>query len=112
MLLCAWASTNLEGEPEVRTVLFASGTILSYFQSAFVPIAAFPASQAPLWKISSKLYLTFVLVAMTIFIGIHFAFKWESKRKADIKEKTVEEWVDANSSTQAVELFQDYKVDN
>ena len=49
---------------------------------------------------------------MTIFIGVHFAFKWESKRKADIKEKTVEEWVDANSSTQAVELFQDYKVDN
>jgi hypothetical protein len=49
---------------------------------------------------------------MTIFIGVHFAFKWEPKRKADIKEKAVEERVDANSSTEAVELFQDYKVDN
>jgi ACS family pantothenate transporter-like MFS transporter len=47
MLLCSWASGNFEAEPEVRTVLFASGTILSYLQSAFVPIVAFPASEAP-----------------------------------------------------------------
>jgi len=79
MLLCAWATTNLEGEPAVRTVLFASGTILSYIQSAFLPIAAFPASEAPHWRIGAKLYLAFAIVAMFMFIGIHFAFRWEAK---------------------------------
>lgn len=75
MLLCAWAFAYLEGEPEVLTVLFASGTILSYLQSAFVPIAAYPASQAPFWKIGANLYLGFAIVAFLIFIGIHFGLK-------------------------------------
>ncbi|RDW72814.1 hypothetical protein BP6252_06721 [Coleophoma cylindrospora] len=82
MLLCAWASTDLEDEPEVRTVLFASGTILAYLQSAFVPIAAFPASEAPHWKIGPKLYLGFAVMAMFSFIGIDFTLKWETRRKA------------------------------
>ncbi|OHX00474.1 major facilitator superfamily transporter [Colletotrichum incanum] len=82
MLLCSWASAHLQGEPQVRTVLFASGTILSYLMSAFIPIAAFPASEAPHWRIGSKLYLGFALVSSFMFVGIHFAFKWEEKRKA------------------------------
>lgn len=85
MLLCAWASRYLESEPEVRTVLFASGTILSYLQSAFVPIAAYPASEAPHWKIGAKLYLGFAILAMFIFIGIHFALKREGRRKSEEK---------------------------
>ncbi|OLN97993.1 Pantothenate transporter FEN2 [Colletotrichum chlorophyti] len=92
MLLCSWASVNLQGEPEVRTVLFASGTILAYLMSAFIPLAAYPASEAPHWRIGSKLYLGFALVAVVIFIGIHFGFKWEEKKKARqaVKESTGE----------------------
>ena len=82
MLITAWAAENLEAEPEVRTVLFASGTILSYLQSGFVPIAAYPASQAPHWVIGAKLYLGFALVALVMFIGIHFGLKWEKKKSA------------------------------
>lgn len=101
MLLTAWASTNLEGEPEVRTVLFASGTILSYIQSAFLPIAAYPASEAPHWRIGAKLYLGFAIVAMFMFIGIHFAFRWDNRRKNKAKSD-VEERVSAQPSIEAL----------
>jgi sugar phosphate permease len=111
MLLCSWASAHLEGEPEVRTVLFATGTIFSYLQSAFVPIAAFPAVEAPYWRIGAKLYLAFALVAMCIFIGIHFAFRLEAKRKVGVKTDTVEERVGVNSSTRADETPRDSKVE-
>jgi sugar phosphate permease len=110
MLLTAWASTNLEAEPEVRTVLFASGTILSYLQSAFVPIAVYPAKEAPHWRIGAKLYLGFAIVAMTMFVGIHFAFRWEKKRKAGVKDgDDVEEMVDGNLGRKAVGQYQDSK---
>ncbi|WYZ45927.1 hypothetical protein EsH8_IX_000152 [Colletotrichum jinshuiense] len=103
MLLCSWASAHLQGEPEVRTVLFASGTILAYLMSAFIPIAAFPASEAPNWRIGSKLYLGFALVSTVVFIGIHFVFKWEEKKKAKeaIKEETTGEPDNANSGVKS-----------
>ncbi|KAF6821200.1 pantothenate transporter [Colletotrichum plurivorum] len=93
MLLCSWGSAHLQHEPEVRTVLFASGTVLAYILSASIPIAAFPASEAPNWRIGSKLYLGFALVATVVFVGIHFAFKWDDKKKAKaaIKEGVVGE---------------------
>ncbi|KAL4929009.1 major facilitator superfamily domain-containing protein [Aspergillus undulatus] len=53
MLLCSWASERLQDEPEGRTILFASGTIISYALNAFVPIAAFPVSEAPHWRIGA-----------------------------------------------------------
>ncbi|KJR86226.1 uncharacterized protein SPSK_02262 [Sporothrix schenckii 1099-18] len=84
MLLCSWAATHLQDEPEVRTVLFASGTILAYLLSAFVPLAAFPASQAPNWHIGSKLYLGFAVLSAVIFVAIHFAFRydrWAEKKR-------------------------------
>ncbi|GJC78489.1 pantothenate transporter FEN2 [Colletotrichum liriopes] len=104
MLLCSWASAHLQGEPQVRTVLFASGTILSYLMSAFIPIAAFPASEAPHWRIGSKLYLGFALVSSLMFIGIHFAFKWEGKRKAKeaVKEGLTGEPDNANAGVKSV----------
>ncbi|PMD33348.1 MFS general substrate transporter [Hyaloscypha variabilis F] len=109
MLITAWASENLEAEPEVLTVLFASGTILSYLQSGFVPIAAYPASQAPNWHIGAKLYLGFAAVALTMFIGIHFGLKWEAKKKA---EKLAEEERESTASgTEAVDHVQGYFVD-
>jgi ACS family pantothenate transporter-like MFS transporter len=101
MLITAWAAENLEAEPEVRTVLFASGTILSYIQSGFVPIAAYPASQAPNWKIGAKLYLGFALVALAMWIGIHFAFT----------RLIEEEHASTGSNTEAIEHTQSYFVD-
>lgn len=82
MLLCAWASGHLQHEPQVRTVLFATGTILSYLNSAFVPLAAYPAREAPNWRIGAKLYLGLGLVALVIYFGIWFGFRWEEKKKA------------------------------
>ena len=90
MLLCAWASAHLETEPQVRTVLFATGTLFSYLLSAFLPIAAYPASEAPHWRIGAKLYLGLSCLAAVLFVCIHFAFKWEEQKKA--KTRRVEDW--------------------
>lgn len=81
MLLCAWAAEYLEGEPEVRTVLFATGTIMSYAWTAFLPIAAFPAEEAPNWRVGSKVYLGLACLAAAIFVGIHFGLKWTYRDK-------------------------------
>ncbi|KAJ4393502.1 hypothetical protein N0V93_002714 [Gnomoniopsis smithogilvyi] len=81
MLICSWASQHLEGEPELRTVMFASGTIVAYLLSAFVPLAAYPASQAPNWRIGAKLYLGFAIFAVPVFVAMHFGFRWEQRRK-------------------------------
>lgn len=93
MLLCSWAAVNLQEEPEVRTILFASGTLLAYLLNAFVPIAAYPASEAPNWHIGAKVYLGFAVAATLIFIGIDLGFRWEARRKArkEIKEDTAGE---------------------
>lgn len=80
MILCSWATAHLEGEPEVRTMLFASGTIIAYILSAFLPLATYPASEAPNWRIGAKVYLGFACASVFVFIGIHFAFRWEAAR--------------------------------
>ncbi|OJJ97174.1 hypothetical protein ASPACDRAFT_1882414 [Aspergillus aculeatus ATCC 16872] len=79
MLLCAWATAHLETEPQVRTVLFATGTLFSYLLSAFLPIAAYPAEEAPHWRIGAKLYLALSILAAILFVTIHFVFKWEKR---------------------------------
>jgi hypothetical protein len=81
MLLCAWAAAHLEKEPQVRTVLFATGTLFSYLFSAFLPIAAFPASEAPHWRVGAKVYLGLSLLAASLFISIAVIFKWQEKGK-------------------------------
>lgn len=82
MLLCSWGSARVQHKPEVRTVLFASGTVVAYVMSAFIPIAASPPPRNhPNGESASKLYLAFALVAVVAFIGIHFAFKWDEKEK-------------------------------
>ena len=83
MLLCSWASEHLAHEPQVRTVLFASGTLFAYIMSAFVPIAAFPASEAPNWRIGAKLYMGFAVFTVFLFIAIYFGFKWDENRARD-----------------------------
>ncbi len=91
MLICAWASSTLEGEPEVRTIFFATGTIFSYLQSAFIPIAAFPASQAPNWKIGAKLYLGLASVTACLYVALYFAVRWDANRKATKNGVTLKE---------------------
>ncbi|KAJ5544277.1 hypothetical protein N7513_007088 [Penicillium frequentans] len=81
MLLCAWAAAHLEKEPQVRTVLFATGTLFSYLFSAFLPIAAYPSSEAPNWQIGAKLYLGLSAVAAVLFISIALIFRWQAKRE-------------------------------
>lgn len=82
IILMAWATENLQHEPQVRTMLFASGTVLAYVMSAFIPIAAFPAVEAPNWKIGSKLYLGFTIAATLIFFVIYYRLKWEASKEA------------------------------
>ena len=82
MLLCSWAVTHLQDEPQVRTLLFATGTCFAYLMNAFIPIAAFPAREAPNWRIGAKLYLGFSVFSTFLFIGIFFAFRWEEKSNA------------------------------
>ncbi|PYH91853.1 MFS general substrate transporter [Aspergillus ellipticus CBS 707.79] len=98
MLLCAWAAAHLETEPEVRTVLFATGTLFSYLFSAFLPIAAYPTSQAPNWHIGAKLYLGLSCLATVLFVSIHFAFKWEEKRRQRQQSK---DWSDSQEVSRA-----------
>ncbi|TXT10872.1 hypothetical protein VHUM_02377 [Vanrija humicola] len=75
MLLAAWGSGYLQDEPEVRTILFATGTVFSYIQNAFLPIAAFPASEAPNWRIGAKVYLGAMAFSTVLFIIISFLFR-------------------------------------
>lgn len=101
MLLCSWASTNLQSEPEVRTVLFASGTILAYLLNAFVPLAAYPTSQAPNWHIGAKLYLGFASAAAVLFVTIHFVFRYERKKLAGKEAaRATEEDIEGNERSQ------------
>lgn len=78
----AWATENLEHEPQVRTMLFATPTVFAYVMNAFIPIAAFPAAEAPNWKIGSKLYLGFTIIATLMFFAIHYGLRWEARKKA------------------------------
>ena len=80
MLLCSWASSRLQHEPQVRTVLFASGTVLAYILNASLPLAAYPAREAPHWRVGAKLYLGFACVSVPMFLGIWWRFRWEEKR--------------------------------
>lgn len=93
MLLCSWASANLQHEPQVRTMLFASGTVLAYILNASLPIAAYPAKEAPHWRIGAKLYLGFACVSVCMFLGIQWRFVWEEKKKQNhsVKKDTVGE---------------------
>lgn len=103
IILMAWATENLQHEPQVRTMLFASGTVLAYVMSAFIPIAAFPAVEAPNWKIGSKLYLGFTIAATLIFFAIGYRFKWEASKKANdvLDNETVNE-LDNNNEMQRI----------
>jgi hypothetical protein len=98
MLLCSWASENLQDQPEVRTVLFPSGTIIAYALSAFVPLAAYPASEAPDWKIGAKLYLGFAVFALFLNVGIYFGFRREGQKKEKMKQRQQGDTASGNGS--------------
>lgn len=60
---------------------------MSYFQSAFLPIAVYPDSEAPHWWIGAKLYLGFAIMAAFIFVGIWFALRWQDGKQAEEKTR-------------------------
>jgi uncharacterized membrane protein len=94
MILCSWAAANLQHEPQVRTMIFASGTVLAYILNASLPIAAYPAKEAPHWRIGAKLYLGFACVSVCMFLGIRWMFIWEEKKKKQnhsVKKDTIGE---------------------
>lgn len=63
-------------------------------------MAAFPAVEAPNWKIGSKLYLGFTVVATLIFFAIHYRLRWEARRKAKQAHHT--ETIDESDEVQQV----------
>ncbi|KAF4996951.1 hypothetical protein FDECE_12274 [Fusarium decemcellulare] len=48
---------------------------------AFLPVATYPASEAPNWKIGTKVHMGFAVLSILMFIGIHFGFRREIKKK-------------------------------
>lgn len=106
MLLCSWASAHLQHEPQVRTVLFASGTVLAYLMNAFLPLAAYPANEAPNWEIGAKLYLGFACVAVVVFVGIGRAFRREERKRSaqGVEKRTVSDASKKDGDGTTVEL--------
>ncbi|KAL1408544.1 hypothetical protein Q8F55_005356 [Vanrija albida] len=96
MLLAAWGSGYLQDEPEVRTMMFATGTVFSYIQNAFLPIAAFPASEAPNWRIGAKVYLGAMAASTVLFVIIYFLFRRVDKIREE-KAKRGEKDEDSRS---------------
>lgn len=100
MRICAWATAHLERESKVRTVVFATGTLFSYLFSAFLPIAVFPASEAPHCCIGVTAYLGLSLLTATLFINILVILRWQEKckRKTEIADEGSEHSVGRNRS--------------
>ncbi|KAI5481261.1 MFS general substrate transporter [Pseudohyphozyma bogoriensis] len=76
LVLCAWISDVCGGRPELRTVIYASGTCISYILSATYPLKAYPASQAPNWKIGAKMNIgTFAVSIPVILLAVYLSRK-------------------------------------
>lgn len=55
--------------------------ISRYILSATIPIAAFPASQAPNWKIGAKPYLGFMVTITFLYIFIYYQNRRDQRKK-------------------------------
>lgn len=84
LIICAWGASHLEDQPAARTIFLSFGTTLNYISNMFLPIVAFPAKEAPNWRIGTKLYLGFILGCTVGFIAIHFALRREGKKRAGL----------------------------
>lgn len=84
LIICAWGASHLEDQPAARTIFLSFGTTLNYISNMFLPIVAFPAKEAPNWKIGTKLYLGFILGCSVGFVAIHFALKREKRKLAGV----------------------------
>ena len=82
VLLCSWAADILAAEPELKTIIFSTGTVISYLLSAFLPLATFPTAQAPHWKIGSRLYLAFMVVATGGYFAIWYLARRDRRAQA------------------------------
>lgn len=74
-MLCAWAANHLQDEPVVRTVLFSAGTVVTYVINMWLPLLAYPASQAPDWKVGASVYLALQVATTFLFVAIHYLFR-------------------------------------
>lgn len=79
-LLIAWASNHLQHEPAARTVMFSLGTAITYVLNMWIPLLAYPASEAPNWKVGASVYLAFQIATTFLFVAIHYLFEWEKKK--------------------------------
>jgi hypothetical protein len=61
--------------------MFSTGTFITYVLNMWVPLLAYPASQAPHWKAGASVYLAFQLFATVMFIGIHYGLERDKKIK-------------------------------
>ncbi|KAL1410714.1 hypothetical protein Q8F55_001656 [Vanrija albida] len=89
LLPCAWAATYLGHVPDVRAVLFATGTVISYINVAFIPLWAYPTSQAPNWKVGAKFYLGSMLVTAVGFVATAWGLRWEERKRLRKEGKDV-----------------------
>lgn len=78
-MCCAWAANNLHHAPVVRTVLFSSGTVVTYVMNMWLPLVAYPASEAPNWRVGASVYLALQLATTILFIAIYYLFKREDR---------------------------------
>lgn len=81
LLVCAWAATFMNDLPEVRAVMYATGTLISYLNVAFIPLWAYPAKQAPNWHVGAKFYLGSMCVTFVLFLATAYGLRWEQRRK-------------------------------
>jgi ACS family pantothenate transporter-like MFS transporter len=81
-LLIAWASNHMQHQPVTRVVMFSTGTFITYVLNMWVPILAYPASQAPNWTAGASVYLAFQLFATILFLGIHYGLDMEKRVRA------------------------------
>ncbi len=89
VILCSWAADILTAEPELKTIIFATGTVVSYLLSAFLPLATFPASQTPYYKIGSKLYLAFMIVATGGYFVISYLARKDKRAQVAAEDERV-----------------------
>jgi len=89
LIVACWAGDFLNHLPEVKAVLFATGTTISYLNVAFIPLWAFPTKQAPNWHVGAKFYLGSMCVTACLFVITAVGLRYEQRRQLRKEGKEV-----------------------
>jgi sugar phosphate permease len=89
LLIATWAGTYLAHLPEVKVVMYATGTTVSYLSVAFIPLWAYPAKEAPNWNVGAKFYLGSMCVVTAVFIATAYGLRWEQRKQLRREGKEV-----------------------